>query len=284
MDPILGVPIGAFFVGQQAARQRRSEYCLGSVVGGREVSRWAWRQGLALSAWLRTQMGLLTRAAGWRLGDWLRWLGLPVSDVLARPVPLSAGDRSEVCALLKMAYDCVVCRLQRDDEARLVFWFLVENYGEAPWIERLHASAGFCPSHFWMLARTGARYPLSYVAQYLAEDWLQRLRQVRKDLRGAKGRQRVLAALRPMEGCPACEAVAQSARRGVQMLVRGLADPEVRACWERSAGLCWPHFQLAVELAEPAVLKELLAVQRRSAEGGPTLPESAYALCACHRG
>ena len=215
-----------------------------------------------LRRWLPGQAALrLARRLGGSLGDLLTFLGLPVPPALARPVAPSSSDISGLLALLARP-GCPVCRRAEEDVQRMFFWFLVESYGEPPWIERLCDAGGFCPQHFWALARTGARYQLSYVAQYLAEHDLRLLGEVAARLDRGRPPSAALAALKRRAPCPACQTRQESATRAIEVLLRALADERVRARWQGCSGLCWPHLQRAVATAPRAVLGELVAVER----------------------
>ncbi|MBI4492835.1 MAG: hypothetical protein HY690_08600 [Chloroflexi bacterium] len=206
------------------------------------------------------------RGLGYRLGDLLAFCGPPVPAALCRPVRRSTWEVYDAHALLR-GPGCPICCRADQDVQRMVFWFLLESYGEGPWIERLCATGGFCPAHFWALARTGARYQLSYVAQYLAEHDLRALGQVAA--RVARTRPRspgTFAELIRSDRCPACRTWDESARRSVELLLRTLEDDTVRVLWRRSGGLCWPHLQLTVALADEAALPEVLEVERERFE------------------
>ncbi|HLI28638.1 MAG TPA: DUF6062 family protein [Chloroflexota bacterium] len=190
-----------------------------------------------------------------RLGRWL-------TGVLGLPFPWTAPvlwrtDRGEVRALLRKP-GCPICRHVAEASARSYFWFLMEGYGEAAWIDQLTAAGGFCPPHMWQLAASGLAYRISYVVQYLSEDLVRRLRVVETST-GRRQRQAraALAALVRTAPCPLCAILERDARHAIDKLVGCLADTELAALYETADGLCWPHFQRAIARADGPVLRLL---------------------------
>jgi hypothetical protein len=66
----------------------------------------------------------------------------------------------------------------------------------------------------------------------------------------------VVQAVRPRRICSLCEYERRQEGLVLRALVNEINDPAVRAAFERSAGLCLPHFQMAVSMHDlPAGLR-----------------------------
>ena len=205
-----------------------------------------------------------------RLAEWVRQRVLRVGGWLARalglPFPwsvpvLSRTDLAEIRALLRQP-GCPVCRHVAETSARSFFWFLMEGYGEAAWIDQLIAAGGFCARHMWQLAASGLAYRISYVDQYLSEDLVRQLRILEANT-GVRNRstRAVLSTLVRAAPCPLCTILERDARHVVDKLVHCLADTELAALYATTDGLCWPHFQQAIARADGPVLRLLAECQ-----------------------
>lgn len=190
------------------------------------------------------------RAVDWAtLRRWWAAVGRRVASFARRrrtAHDLERGDVAHLVALLRRG-GCPICRGVEEALARWAFWFLYEGYGESVWISRLCASGGFCPSHFWALARARPVWPLSHVGQYLLADAL-------RSLPGARRRAWRVARRRPEE-CPGCEEVAWWERGLVSKLVAAQHQPAVRQALAAANALCARHLRQALAWgADPALL------------------------------
>jgi hypothetical protein len=150
---------------------------------------------------------------------------------------LQPGDVTHVVALLRRG-GCPICRGVAEALTRWAFWFLYEGYGEGAWMSRLCASGGFCPSHFWALARLGRAWSLSYVAQYLSADLLRRVQAARR-------RAWHVAWQRP-DACPGCVEIVWWEQQLVGKLVAAQYLPAVQAALAAADGLCPRHLRQVV--------------------------------------
>jgi hypothetical protein len=133
---------------------------------------------------------------------------------------------------------CPICRGLAEAMNRAIFWFLYEGYYEEVWINQLCAAGGFCPSHFWALARRSGTWALSYIPQYLIEDTLDRLR--------AACRSRWRKPPSARDDCPTCSELAWWEEYLVRRFVIAWRNPEVRAAYMVADGLCRRHLRLVV--------------------------------------
>lgn len=213
---------------------------------------WRARDG----ALARAAMGLLRRIA--RVCSYpVGLLGLPFPWL---PLEITRADLGEVRALLGQP-GCPACRYLAEACARTLFWFLIEGYGEAAWVERLTAAGGFCPHHMWQLADSGLAYRISYVIQYLSEplnDQLRVLDQALAEGKGDAGRTR-RGPLQALEPCPLCTNLERDAVWTIRKIVRCLQDRELATRYAASDGFCWPHLRLAMRGATVAEIGLLAA-------------------------
>lgn len=156
---------------------------------------------------------------------------------------------------------CLLCRERADAEANYYFWFLNEQYGSPPAIERLQRSRGFCLRHTRHLVLRGAPSQTSYVADYILRAcgaWLRSLRIARAGDPPER--------LYPSVPCPACESERAAVGRFAWALAECLQRREVAEAYRASDGLCFPHFLEVAPLAGWETLADLVAKQIRRME------------------
>lgn len=130
---------------------------------------------------------------------------------------------------------CPICGGLAEAMARSTFWFLYEGCYEAVWISRLCAAGGFCPSHFWALARTSGTWQLTYITQYLIDATLVLLR---AELLSRRRRPKLAR-----DECPSCAQLAWWEWSLMRDLVIALRNPEVRTAYAGADGLCARHLR-----------------------------------------
>ena len=203
------------------------------------------------------EAGAIRRTAGARaralLDNARRWLG-------PRKFRVPDLARGEIRMALE-AHGCPICARVSHNHQRFLFWFLIEQYGTGPWIALLCRSLGFCPRHFADLAESGARYGLSYVAQYLGAALARDLATLERS-RPGRPRRRARRALLPTEPCPACRTREQLAGWLARDLTDLLAEEGVRRAFCASDGLCLEHFGLTLSYAAGDTRNWLLEAQR----------------------
>jgi hypothetical protein len=206
---------------------------------------------------LKGEPGVIRRTAGARARALLdgarRWLGprkFHVPDFARGEVRTALGARG-----------CPICARVSYNHQRFLFWFLIEQYGTGPWIALLCRSLGFCPRHFADLAASGARYGLSYVAQYLGAWFARDLATLERSPPG-RSRRRARRALLPTEPCPACRTCEQLAGWLARDLAHLLAEEAFRRAFCASDGLCLEHFGLTLGYPAGNTRTWLLEAQR----------------------
>jgi hypothetical protein len=148
---------------------------------------------------------------------------------------------------------CPVCSLARETERAVVSWLATTNIREEATMVKLIDARGLCSTH-WAgvlqrlggdLGASGARL-LARIAAAAAEDVADGL-------------------VKPSPPCPVCVSVARRERSILTMLFDSLAEPHGAVAYQRSAGLCRPHVELAIDAApEPRTLRTLASMHRRS--------------------
>ena len=151
---------------------------------------------------------------------------------------------------------CPVCRLTRQAARRWLETLFYEQVNDPATRERLRQALGFCARHASLAARLGD--PLGW--SIIAADLL--------------GRAQQSPAEAPVTRCPVCEHEERTARHALATLLAHLEEPDVRAAYEQSEGLCLPHLRQALtgrrrtgkQLLEEIELKKL-AELRGECEG-----------------
>ena len=138
---------------------------------------------------------------------------------------------------------CAVCQAMAQAERRYFDALLYENVLSPPVHLRLRASNGFCGRHLETLV--ALRDPMATAILY-AGVLDERRHLLARWRHGNRSIARTAAAAGQLTAiglqCPACEAEDEAAKRVCEVLAAGLDTGSLRADWQRSAALCWPHF------------------------------------------
>jgi hypothetical protein len=162
-----------------------------------------------------------------------------------------AGEvwKSHVLAKMKEPH-CWICEQALSDVDRDFFWFTSEQYYEPEIVDTLRMAHGFCPTHTRHLLQTGANSVITTVFSYLAWYVIKQLNVARDVLlwRQSKHNPRQLcveaaAALRAQSACPMCASLRSGEQINIHALIHTLSLGDVRDAYEKSAGLCLPHFR-----------------------------------------
>ncbi len=163
--------------------------------------------------------------------------------------------------------DCAVCRIVNQAVRQHVDIFLYEQITIVERRAEIRAARGFCSIHGAMLISGHGRVLGAATLQHdILNDVLRQMDRalatpaalVRRSLPfGLRGMLKAVAhAVRPRRICPLCEYERRQEGLVLRALVNEINDPAVRAAFERSAGLCLPHFQMAVGMHDlPAGLR-----------------------------
>ncbi len=171
--------------------------------------------------------------------------------------------------------DCAVCRLVNQAVRQYVDVFLYEQITVVERRAEIRAARGFCSIHGSMLVSGHGRL---LGAATLQQDILNDvLREIDKAMTTPAASLRralpmglnavlkaVYRAIRPRRMCPLCEYERRQEGVVLRVLVNDVNDPALRAAFERSAGLCLPHFQMALDLNDlsPAYRARLVELEQ----------------------
>jgi hypothetical protein len=143
---------------------------------------------------------------------------------------------------------CPVCRAVVEDERRWMESFWREGRQDAGARRRFFEAGGFCRSHAWLLhryaAQAGSGAVITDLYGWLATYDLRWFDATREKLDGRRKRPKRLLGRR--RRCPACLARDEADNRKVDFLLEALNEPEVRAGYSRSEGLCFAHLSAAM--------------------------------------
>ncbi len=170
---------------------------------------------------------------------------------------LEAFQKAKVCAL---------CELEDRDMLRYLDNLLYENVNDVGVRADLARSRGYCHRHAHLLLEfaDGLGTAILYRDQVL---------QMMDFLKGQQGlptklyRRTLPKAWSHDAACPACAIQAQGRRRNVRTLLEWLGDPEMRAVFDASPGLCVPHMLMVLQQVPSAAKRDhLLKVQQSKFE------------------
>jgi hypothetical protein len=136
---------------------------------------------------------------------------------------------------------CAICRYAAQAEQRYFDTLLYERVLSPAVAQRMRASNGLCGRHLETLLAWRNPLATAILYQYVLQEHRQELARWRHSPRGRPPLHRGGKA--PIgRHCPACEAEGEAEERACDVLAAGLDSGSLRAAWEASAGLCWPHF------------------------------------------
>jgi hypothetical protein len=165
---------------------------------------------------------------------------------------------------------CPVCRCLRDESRSHIDALLYEQVTDPDTRRDVRASWGFCNWHTWMLLEVeNSLFGSAIIYEDLVRLLLERVRRFADRPRRRAGwlgwldRRRRLPRLvelyRRRQVCPLCVSAADTADRCLTTVVKFFDDPDLRAAYARSDGLCAPHMLRALEVnAGDSGARELL--------------------------
>jgi len=156
---------------------------------------------------------------------------------------------------------CPVCALSRQAVSRYMGATNYDSLGDPDIRRRFEASMGFCNRHAHQWLEEAF---ILGTAQMYRDILLQAREEVRQRRWRGGGALRKVGSLlsrqqaepgegdrflRPTAPCPACEILAETEARLTRTLVQGVAEPDFRAAFTASDGLCIPHLRTALAAA-----------------------------------
>lgn len=153
---------------------------------------------------------------------------------------------------------CPACRQEAEHDPRYFFWYLAESYLEAPQLDALTRSVGFCRSHAAFLAGlAGAGHPVALVYRILAERVRRGLSRRLETGRPLAGAARALVAPAP---CPACRSRREAGVRASHWVGSALSRPDVRERYGHPSLLCLRHLAHALPRTPSHLVWPLLSI------------------------
>ncbi|MCS7240723.1 MAG: hypothetical protein NZ651_05720 [Candidatus Bipolaricaulota bacterium] len=148
---------------------------------------------------------------------------------------------------------CPICRRVREAEERWIWNVLYELTGDPKVHERFATSFGLCREHAALMAQVVETRELVTPTgtARLYESAVAHVLHGLANFRTKKGLQR--------EECPVCVVAEEAEERESWFLGKLLADPAFCAAYEKSDGLCLPHFLSVWSGAPKKVRAKLLA-------------------------
>lgn len=158
---------------------------------------------------------------------------------------------------------CPVCRMVDRAVRQYVDVFFYENITNVERRAEVRAARGYCSVHGALLGGHSRMLGTAIIQHDVINDVLRELnrslpktdpapaRPSRKpaaldDLAAAPLRNAMLSAVKPRHMCPLCAYEHDTERNLLRTLVNDIHEPEMRAAFERSSGLCLPHVQVAL--------------------------------------
>ena len=183
-------------------------------------------------------------------------------------------DLIETCA----SPGCAVCRLVDRDVRQYIDSFFYESITVVERRAEIRAARGFCSVHGSILAGHSRTLGTAIIHHDVVNDVLRGFPEGGAN-GGAKGgvfraawssaRDAVARALRPRRECVLCDHERHQERILLEALINGLPDDKIRAAFEQSGGLCFPHLQAALQLRDIRAdnLRLMIDLERRMLSG-----------------
>lgn len=158
---------------------------------------------------------------------------------------------------------CPICNIIKIESNRYFRFFLHENVNDFSTRVRLYDSLGFCKRHAWQCQQMELHQYQDGMKHGILYEWLlktvhPRIQEIKQNLSAIEETKPKFWQLKkpkpepsPMariQDCPACVSENQSAELYLEILVKGLANANLRSDYQKGDGLCIPHFLQAVEL------------------------------------
>jgi hypothetical protein len=160
---------------------------------------------------------------------------------------------------------CPVCRRVDVSVRQYVDVFFYENITNVERRGEIRAARGYCSVHGAMLAGHSRMLGTAIIQHDVLNDVLRGIdkvlpndeRERTRDDAKSKGstlrllpsrlRNGLLSAVRPRRNCPLCDYERDQEHILLRTLINEMHEPPMRAAFERSSGLCLPHFQIALQ-------------------------------------
>jgi hypothetical protein len=156
----------------------------------------------------------------------------------------------EVIEALAKTAECALCVLEANSLKRYFDALLYEMVNDPQVRKELAQSKGYCPRHAHMLLDCHSGFGTAILYQDQVTAFIEYLTSL-----SSTGLRRFSARTarewKAHAGCPACRIQMESRERAISVFLDGMAEPDMRNAFERSAGFCVPHFFTVIESAKP---------------------------------
>ena len=161
--------------------------------------------------------------------------------------------------------DCAACRLVDAAVRQRIDAFLYEQIVVVERRAEIRAARGFCSVHSTMLNNVGYMQGNAILQHDVLNDVLREISKVVPDVAHPDANKRnfkqiaqglfnragaVVNAIKPRRMCVLCEYERDREAIYLRVLINHLHEPEFRAAFAASSGVCLPHFRVALELNE----------------------------------
>ena len=164
---------------------------------------------------------------------------------------------------------CPLCHLIGDNVHKFIENFLYESVNDPGARKNLRASLGFCNAHSWALRSFGDALGSSIVYEDLIAAAVHRFQKLTTSLKDIKG---LLSEFtrdnkpgvfgKRKATCPACKVGSEAERNYISAFMDYFYEPEFKALFKSSFGLCLPHLLRVLEKCRGAkVADEIKSIE-----------------------
>jgi len=178
---------------------------------------------------------------------------------------------------------CPLCRLNQRASERYVDSVLYEMVNDPIVRAEFAAACGYCNRHAWLMPEGHGRslgialmqrtallavlQVMDGIDYQVPGHLLRRIFSGNANAASSLATHDLVAALEPQTGCPACQHEADMERIALAALLDHLNDADMTRAFEKSSGLCLPHFRRALALIQDEkVFIRLIEIQRSHLE------------------
>jgi hypothetical protein len=151
---------------------------------------------------------------------------------------------------------CPLCCSVRKSIRKAMDDFLYENVTDAVLQEEIRRGRGFCNRHAWQLRKFGDGAGQAIIYDYL-------LNQSLNELDAGAFREFIRKEKDGKPGCLFCKQEREAGSRYLSVFWDSFAEPEFRAAYKNSAGLCLPHLSDVLAAGRPSgPAEELVSLEK----------------------
>jgi hypothetical protein len=150
---------------------------------------------------------------------------------------------------------CAICNLLQRDVHRLIDGLLWEHPNDHYILEKMRASRGLCNEHGWQFITMAYALNVAIYYQPVLDELLKILNEtvtapksknVVRHWLARSGSSGLAGALDPAQPCLVCDFQDERESRYVGVVAEYIADEDFSSVYEKSDGLCLPHFKMVI--------------------------------------